>query len=152
MNERDFILQRARTLVGKPVEWTSERTSLGDFDGRDWTLEVFDVPPSEIRSVQKQLWTFREHILDKLHKSIQVLYHSPDATTRYYPWVREGPRAAAVESVDQPSMGTGVGYCLACHWHASLAASEAGFRCGHCGNVQATDGEWVAALEVSEGR
>ena len=39
------------------------------------------------------------------------------------------------------------GYCLSCHHHGTLRdAGPGAFVCAYCGNVQATDGLWVAAL------
>ncbi len=39
------------------------------------------------------------------------------------------------------------GYCLSCHQHGTLRDAGPGtFICAHCGNVQPTDGLWVAAL------
>jgi len=39
------------------------------------------------------------------------------------------------------------GYCLSCHQHGTLRDAGAGaFVCAYCGNVQDTDGLWVATL------
>ncbi|MCA2977643.1 MAG: hypothetical protein INH37_05115 [Myxococcaceae bacterium] len=39
------------------------------------------------------------------------------------------------------------GYCLSCHQHGTLRDADPGtFVCAYCGNVQPTDGLWVAAL------
>lgn len=39
------------------------------------------------------------------------------------------------------------GYCLSCHQHGTLRDAGPGtFVCAYCGNVQPTDGLWVAAL------
>lgn len=39
-----------------------------------------------------------------------------------------------------------VGYCLSCHQQATLRATGSGFQCASCGNLQDTDGLWVATL------
>jgi hypothetical protein len=45
-----------------------------------------------------------------------------------------------------PSRVPLVGYCLSCHQQATLRATGSGFQCASCGNLQDTDGLWVAAL------
>ncbi|HYO66004.1 MAG TPA: hypothetical protein VEU33_07980 [Archangium sp.] len=45
-----------------------------------------------------------------------------------------------------PSRVPLAGYCLSCHQHATLRAMGSGFQCASCGNLQDTDGLWVAAL------
>ncbi len=46
-----------------------------------------------------------------------------------------------------PARDVRPGYCLSCHHHGVLRDAGAGaFVCAYCGNVQPTDGLWVAAL------
>ena len=46
-----------------------------------------------------------------------------------------------------PSPDVRPGYCLSCHQHGTLRDAGPGtFVCAYCGNVQPTDGLWVAAL------
>lgn len=45
-----------------------------------------------------------------------------------------------------PSRAPLVGYCLNCHQQATLRQMRDGFRCVSCGNLQDTDGLWVATL------
>jgi hypothetical protein len=45
-----------------------------------------------------------------------------------------------------PSRVPLVGYCLSCHQQATLRATGVGFQCVSCGNLQDTDGLWVATL------
>jgi hypothetical protein len=46
-----------------------------------------------------------------------------------------------------PSPDVRPGYCLSCHQHGTLRDVGPGsFVCAYCGNIQPTDGLWVAAL------
>lgn len=45
-----------------------------------------------------------------------------------------------------PSRVPLVGYCLSCHQQGTLRATGTGFQCVSCGNLQDTNGLWVAAL------
>lgn len=84
VNEREEIRRWVREIVGgnRPVRWTDHRTTKGDFPGRDWALEVFDVPSAERRELIHRLWGMRRIAL-------LVLFHTPENTDRYYAWVRE---------------------------------------------------------------
>lgn len=46
-----------------------------------------------------------------------------------------------------PAADVRPGYCLSCHQHGTLRDAGPGtFVCAYCGNMQPTDGLWVAAL------
>lgn len=56
MQERELIRQQGARISGYATRWTA---SLGDFDGRGWTLNVLDVPSDQQREVQRRLWVLR---------------------------------------------------------------------------------------------
>src|SRR5256885_7988780 len=89
MNERDMMRELAEQKSGGFVtRWTDERTSTGDFDGRDWTLELFDVPVGEQRSAHARLWELGKMVRNSLGHSLTFIFHRPEETERLYPWVR----------------------------------------------------------------
>jgi hypothetical protein len=69
------------------VRWTDEETSRGDFDGRERSIEVFNVPASQQRTLHRQLKDVRKRAAEILGGPVVVLFHSPEATRRYYQWV-----------------------------------------------------------------
>jgi hypothetical protein len=88
--ERDFIREYvSRSVEGRPVRWADARTSLGDFDGREWTLELFDIPRNERRQLQDQLWDLRKEVWDRMGRSLVFIFHTPEATDQHYSWVRQ---------------------------------------------------------------
>jgi hypothetical protein len=88
-SERECIRERVCSLVnGRPVHWTDERTSLGDFDGREWTLEIFDVPDEQQRELHARLWGLKKLVWEQLHQSLTFIFHTPAETDRLYGWVR----------------------------------------------------------------
>lgn len=91
VNEREEIRRQVREIVGthRPVRWTDHRTTKGDFPGRDWALEVFDVPSSERRELNHRLWGLLTKLWDEKRVAVLVLFHTPENTDRYYSWVRE---------------------------------------------------------------
>jgi hypothetical protein len=90
VNEREEIRQQVREIVGnRPLRWTDHRTTKGDFPGRDWALEVFDVPDAEQRELSHRLWGMLTRLWDERHVALLVLFHTPENTDRYYAWVRE---------------------------------------------------------------
>jgi hypothetical protein len=90
MNERDFIREYvSRRAGGRPVRWADARTTRGDFDGREWTLELFDIPRSERRRLQDELWELREQVWARMGRALVLILHTPESTERHYSWVRE---------------------------------------------------------------
>jgi hypothetical protein len=88
--ERDFIQGYvSRSAGGRPVRWVDARTSLGDFDGREWTLELFDIPRNERRQLQDQLWALRKQVWERMGHSLVFIFHTPEATEQHYAWVRQ---------------------------------------------------------------
>jgi len=45
-----------------------------------------------------------------------------------------------------PLLSNTRGYCLGCHQQGTLRFSHGGYRCTFCGNLQGTNGLWVATL------
>ena len=87
--DRERILGRVSELAGnRPVRWTDERTSQGDFEGRDWTVELFDVPAEEERSLLLRLIALKREIRASAGPALTFVTHTPENTTRFYPWVR----------------------------------------------------------------
>jgi hypothetical protein len=66
------------------VRWTDARTSEGDFDGRERSIEVFNVPASQQRNLHRQLKDVRRRAAEILGGPVVVLFHSPEATRRHY--------------------------------------------------------------------
>ena len=77
------------TVRGRPVRWLDERTSRGDFDGRERTVEVFDVAAAEQRDFLHGLATVRARLDLIAGGRVTILLHTPEETSRLYPWVRE---------------------------------------------------------------
>ncbi|HEX8703926.1 MAG TPA: hypothetical protein VF815_34160 [Myxococcaceae bacterium] len=98
-SERDFILERVSAIAaGRPVRWSDERTSLGDFDGRDWAIDIFDVPSEEQREVHARLWRLNRLVWKQFHQSLIFIFHTPVETERLYAWVRIAEPQRMVDS------------------------------------------------------
>ena len=87
--ERAYILGLVREIVpGHPVRWMDSRISMGDIPGRDWSINIFDVPSDEERQLHSRLFPLYLDIRERLGRSVMFLTHSPQDTDRYYAWVR----------------------------------------------------------------
>lgn len=96
MSLREAIrLRFVAATGGRPVEWSDDRTSRGDFDGREWTLEVFDVPAVEERSLHRSLWPLREEVRKKHRLHLALIFHTPEATEKRYAWMHQITLATA---------------------------------------------------------
>lgn len=93
VNEREAIRRQVAEIAGgRPVRWTDSRTSLGDFSGRDWTLEIFDLSYGDYRALRPRLSELKKDVRARLGHSITVLFHTPAETQRLYAWVRGEPQ------------------------------------------------------------
>ena len=67
-----------------PVRWADNKTTLGNFDGRNFTIDVFRIPASK----QMDFLTMIEPVRDKIRELIGnrgvFIFHSPEATNKYY--------------------------------------------------------------------
>jgi hypothetical protein len=98
----DVLVLFRRAVGNKPVVWASERTTLGDYEGHDVTLEVFDVPAEEQRDLLRTLRPERQAAADLLGGPVQVVFHTPDATSRHHAWVRDEAMALDVAALVRP--------------------------------------------------
>lgn len=91
---REQQARRARALdlfraarPHNPIHWTSDRTTRGDFDGRDSSLEIFDVPGQQQLAFLRGLREERRQAEALLGQPLVLIFHTPEATRAHYPWV-----------------------------------------------------------------
>ena len=82
------ILQDFQTASKRPVRWAVDAPIIGDFDDRETTIEIFDVQDLQQKKMFLDLGPVRRSASDLLGRSVRVLFHTPQATTRYYADVR----------------------------------------------------------------
>src|SRR4030067_695431 len=67
-----------------PLRWVDEETSLGDFDGREVAIDVFNIHVAE----QIDFLTLIRQVRDKIREMIGhrgvFIFHSPEATRMHY--------------------------------------------------------------------
>ena len=89
MNPREKVLKIIReALPGLTVHWASSETTLGDFEGRDVSIDVFDVPGWQQRPLLRTLRRQRDEARLLLGTSLGIVFHTPEATSRYYAHLR----------------------------------------------------------------
>lgn len=86
MNNRDDLLRNLsiRTRLRYPLRWADDQTSLGDFDGRDLAIDVFNIPPQEQRAFFSDLRSIRKELHQRLGHTVTFVFHTPEATAQYY--------------------------------------------------------------------
>src|SRR5437762_1123515 len=91
-SERDAVLELIqRRTAGRPVRWVDSRTSAGDFDGREWTVEVFDVAKDDRLALREALWDLFTEVRRRTGRPVSLLTHTPEDTSTFYAWVRAEP-------------------------------------------------------------
>jgi hypothetical protein len=89
---REKVKAMFAKATGRPVFWADERTTLGDFEGRDATLEIFDVPSSEERALFRSLRLLRTWADAQLRVPVLLMFHTPAATRKHYAWALQERR------------------------------------------------------------
>lgn len=91
---RQTVLALMRSEAqGYPVRWCDERTSRGDFDGREYTLEFFNVPAEQWRALRRDLRAVKKVVEAVLDHPLVLRFHTPEATVEHYrPAVEEASR------------------------------------------------------------
>ena len=85
-DRRNEVLQ----LIGKvtnyayPVRWVDEKTTVGDFDGRELSIDVFSVPTAEQINFLCQIRSIMGLIREMTGHRCIFIFHSPEATAAHY--------------------------------------------------------------------
>ena len=81
--DRDALALRAsETLDGRPVRWA--KNVIGDYDGRDRTLEVFNADPREQRELLRRFRPLRKEMETALGGAVIVILHTREESARLY--------------------------------------------------------------------
>jgi hypothetical protein len=98
MTVRDEWLPRLRDVFGgRPVAWAGSR-AVGDYDGCERTLDVFNADARDQLELLTRFRGLRPEIEAALGGPIIVLFHTTAETARLYPEIRDlcaGPRRVA---------------------------------------------------------
>ena len=114
---RDALARRISDLLrGRPVRWA--RNAVGDYDGRDRTLEVFNADAGEQRELFRALRPIRQEMEAVAGGPVIVIFHTRAESARLYSdFVRQAllaevtldvDTAERVLDVEVPPLGTDV--------------------------------------------
>ncbi|HAO94065.1 MAG: hypothetical protein A2X93_08965 [Deltaproteobacteria bacterium GWC2_56_8] len=67
-----------------PIRWVDEKTTRGDFDGRESSIDVFYIPFSEEDEFLTLIEPIRNRIRELIGNRGLFIFHSPEATDKYY--------------------------------------------------------------------
>lgn len=83
---RDSIPYRVSELLdGRPAKWATAESTIGDYDGRERTLEVFLADATEQRDLVRAMRPHRAELEDAAGGPIIVVFHTRAETRRLYP-------------------------------------------------------------------
>lgn len=77
-------------LIGKvtnyayPLRWVDEKTTVGDFDGRELSIDVFFIPTAKQINFLSQIRSIRGLIREKTGHRCIFIFHSPEAAVAHY--------------------------------------------------------------------
>jgi plasmid stabilization system protein ParE len=85
MSARDEILERVTGLLGdRPVRWAEPGQFIGDFDGRERTLEVFNADASEQRELLRSMRPIRDELETVAGGPVVVIFHTRAESARLH--------------------------------------------------------------------
>ncbi len=67
-----------------PLRWVDEKTTTGDFDGREVAIDVFLIPTANQVDFLTQIRPIRGLIREMTGHRCIFIFHSPEATIAYY--------------------------------------------------------------------
>jgi hypothetical protein len=67
-----------------PLRWADEKTTMGDFDGRELTIDVFFIPSFEQINFLSRIRPIRNRIHELSGSRSLFVFHSPEATKLHY--------------------------------------------------------------------
>ena len=104
---------------GRPVRWAAAQ--LGDYDGRDRTLEVFNADPSEQRDLVRRLRPLRAALERDAGGPVVLVFHTRAQSAGHYAaFVEEALRSQVAADVSEvhlnprdefPRLATDIGLC-----------------------------------------
>jgi hypothetical protein len=104
---RDQVPELVSTaLGGKPVRWAPRGASIGDYDGCDATLDIFDAPAGDQLMLLRRLRAIRDDIDAAAGSAVVFVFHTPFETGRLYPELsagRAGPEATTGPDPRRPA-------------------------------------------------
>lgn len=84
MIAREDVPRRVAEILGRAARWATPDRSLGDYDGRERTLEVFNADASEQRALLRGLRAERTDLERSAGGPLVILFHTPSETRRLY--------------------------------------------------------------------
>jgi len=96
----------SRALGDKPVRWAPRGSSIGDYDGRDATLDIFDAPAGDQLMLLRRLREIRDDIDTAAGSAVVFVFHTPSETRRLYPELgagRASPAATTGPATPKPA-------------------------------------------------
>ena len=97
---RDDIAQRVAKILERPARWASASHGLGDYDGRERTLEVFNAAACDQRALLRTLRPHRSDLEQAAGGPLIIIFHTPSETRRLYADVVSGGRSKYGELAD----------------------------------------------------
>jgi hypothetical protein len=82
MTSGELAMRISDALSGRPVRWA--KNVVGDYDGRDRTLEVFNADAREQRDLLRRLRPLQAEMAATAGGPVIVIFHTRDESARLY--------------------------------------------------------------------
>jgi hypothetical protein len=80
----DFVPQLVLLFDGRPVRWAGPPQTLGDYEGNDRTLEVFNADAAEQLELLRRLRPMRDELESAAGGPVIIIFHTRKESARLY--------------------------------------------------------------------
>jgi hypothetical protein len=84
MRREDVPYLVSRLMGGRPARWAPAERTLGDYDGRERTLEVFNAAPKDQLGLLAALRSERANLKEAAGGAIVFIFHTEEESARLY--------------------------------------------------------------------
>ena len=84
MRREDVPYLVSRLMGGRPARWAPVERTLGDYDGRERTLEVFNAAPKDQLGLLAALRSERANLKGAAGGAIVFIFHTEEESARLY--------------------------------------------------------------------
>ncbi len=83
-SRQDLLVRVRESMEGRPVRWAGPPDLVGDYDGRERTLEVFNADGKDQRRLLRQLRPVGPELEDAAGGPVIVIFHTVAESARLH--------------------------------------------------------------------
>ncbi len=103
MNREHVPFFVSRLVEGRPVRWVPPERLVGDYDGRERTLQVFNADPTDQSRLRRMIAAHRAELQSAAGGPLVIIFHSrKQSAERHGEFIRAFPTPVAPHATVPP--------------------------------------------------